>query len=452
MVPSETMVASPTELNTAQFRSVLRRQFSSVVTGQKSLTPGNYATYTTEDKELDLSLAFVMKSQPHVLAVNIKAGVTDGFAALLTDREPTTGASLGAQYHMTGSNDKQALTWSTSSLDAWRGALSSADAAYNEAVSKADNWEKRKSIAQLELLHAEAKRKKLEKKLEPLQRQLQAQGAEMPTQQRLLIDSLTYALVQQHSIIEKLEAKQAGITHVQAMTDRRLASNARIVAKSNVVDKLEATGFHLEWWSWGGKVRYDAFNLFDGSLSFENQIKERDFLSYEASLQRTIFHVNSWGSGSYYLALNATYRWTNNLSALSTTTLEQVSEYGPNAGDRRSISKTEVYAANAYKADLHQGVVLADLYWLMDGKNRLALHVNPSGRFTTDALPIWNVWCGLVAEVKKKDDTKSVLNVELAYNLVDFFGVTKGQNNDLRELSAVGVNVSVPIAFPSRVN
>lgn len=435
------------------FTKLQNREFTTVVTGQGGLLPGTYASFQTKDKKLDFAGSWVRKNRPHVFTVKVNAGIQDGFAAIYTNEDLNAGVRLMGEYAFLAKKRKGALSYYTSDLRAYNKAKKVSKSAHSAALNR-KTLNIKKHDALVARLQTDRKRLAAHEKLlaaidnAPSKESVSCEAATLSAQaQALHLRSETERLKRTIHVLDSI--RQALDTTALNSTEQLAANNTLFEANDKALADMKIVGYNLAWWSVGVGVGYDDFNLFNGTDTFPKQVWDTNFYSVQATVQRTWFNLTSDNFKTYYFALGATGWYAHNLEDLSTTTLEEVTEHGPNSGDRRSVKKTEVYSAAAYKRNLWKAQVRGDLYYFFTPDKRLGVHINPTGNFSIGQLPIWNCWLGLVGEFKKKDDTKSAVNIELAYNIADFFGVTSGRDTDLTDKRTIGINVAIPITFKS---
>ena len=185
-----------------------------------------------------------------------------------------------------------------------------------------------------------------------------------------------------------------------------------------------------------------AYNTFDDSLPFDQQLGKSKLNSFNFGFSYNYLLQDKLGKRTFFLNLSLIRKKTNNLSNLTASNVEDRRQYtGTMVGQTRSLgSKVSAYidpvvSTEATNFSLHG-------YFLF-GKSTTGFHLFPSIDFRDDGVNVSDVTFGYLLSFRNSEKEKTVINSELYFRLNDIFNGQKAEERVLNR-NEIGISFSVP--------
>lgn len=431
------------------FHFLLNREFSKLVTGQSTIGVGTYASVDVQKTEATFSPSVMFKNG-NILNFTFKGGATDGVSAVFNNSKLNTNLSFELQYNTIGKK-YNTIYFDSETLRNYEAASLKADADHTLESSQLE------CLSELNTFYVEIE--KLKKEIKESKSEMETlKSANNETQNSVIKARITYlecqiaileSGIQQNS--EKIEAYLKETNHENEETNKlykqMALNNKRAKNLESLRAKLEITGVTLYWFSFSYKLRNDAFKLLNSAESFENQVKEKNYLSHEFKSQFTLYHHNSnQMHETVYLAGALTYQYKSNYQDLSKVKVTDTETVGTTGTSTRETSDSFVAYQGDYKTGVNQLNLDIDFYYLFFEKDRFGIHVFPNSQFIQNLKPNHNLGVGLVMPFKDKTKEASVVNAEVYYNFLNVFNSNDSELN-LFERNEIGLRFTFPFNF-----
>jgi hypothetical protein len=417
-------------LNDRDFKKILNRQFTNLISGQSRNSVGNYASVDTKLGSATISNCLILNNGS-VVNVIFSGAASDGYAAIFTNSKLNTAVSLECQYNFLA-NARQCLRYNPESLENY---LAEEKQIKNKFII--DSLLIRSSYRKIMI--------DLDSKIASTDSMKRRLDNSLISREILDRDSLNYL---SFKTCIRLDSLQTVKNTLQEKGVPELIEDAQ-TKRNELLKKLEPdfdiSGHGFGWFSLSGKVQNNSFYLFDPSAAYANQISKGNFVQYEVGAQYSYYMWSSVAFESYYYCCGASFSYSDNLPDLRQTEISDIKYYGPNLNDRLSIKKYNAYVGK-YRNNIEGVRLYCDVYKFLFDDNIAAFHLYPDLQIRDAIKPVWNVGLGLLMSFKSSKDASSNVNVELYYVFSDIANVME-ENNNFIERNSVGIRLAFPITF-----
>lgn len=430
--------------STKRDKSRITREFAKVTTGSEFSGPGNYAGISTTDQSLQASL-FFLTPKSNIISFEVSAGATQGVATLFDEGELNSNVSIGVSYHWLLRNVGNSVAINSALKDSYLNAIDAEERKYEKKML---GLLQNKYVTDIEKdIAAYSNRKDAliqeKTRVTPLE-------ASIIDDQIEEIDTLVNRL--NRRISDYTQKEYYGLANLYEM------EREQAVAKhKKAIEDIKPIAISLSWISTKYNIKNNKFTLFDDDLDLANQLNTIDYTSHSFSASYThmsnakVTQRDSDGKiTSYdirnrkYFSIGAMFDYTNNLTSLQQVEIVDSRDIGENTG------RTEVIEQNAFKGnyqeDLSSLITYIDYYNFFMKDDTVALHLNPRMMFQENQKPVTTFQVGLVFPFQKKDDTSTIVNLELFYKIKDVFNITESESALLNR-NIVGLQAIFPFNF-----
>jgi hypothetical protein len=425
-------------LSNEDFKKIIHTSFSKLITGQKSNTIGSYASLDIEKTEMNFSPTFLLKNGS-IITGKISGGITDGISSLFQNSKFNTNIGAELQFHFLGSKNARKAQYYAKDLktrlenkkkinDDYQNELDKIESKYQVNTAKVDN-------------------EKLTQENEKLKKEIDSLS--------LLNKPLEDDLIKAKISLKKLKIKQNEfkknenlilIKNFNEDIEKLKINNIRAQKlEENDIKNLKIVGYTLSWFSLAYKIKNDNFKLVNQDEIYENQIKTENYLSHEFKSQYTYVKVDDSNQKNIYFNTSLSFNLKNNISALDKIDVKESNILGTSLVQTREYATNYIAYNGIYRSNIKQISLDFDYYHFILN-NKIGLHLFPNSKFTDKTKPIYNVGVGLVAPFMDKEKEKSVVNVELYYNIVNVFN-SKDSSYTILQRNDIGLRFSFPLNF-----
>ena len=424
-------------------KMIVNNQFRNLLAGKTMNSVGSYASADIENKRVTFAPSFALNNG-HILSFKANAGVSDGFAQIVHNSKLNTNLSLDAEYHFMRLKKSKHLKDVVIILDA---------SEINDFHRRKRRIEPRHSIETFkissgqELIALETKKSTLNQKKARLDKLLQdgyLTGAQK--------DSLQLIILEINLVDIEINEKSDSDWEYEKLLElgNKRADSLKAVAPEN----LTVYGFRFGWFSLGYQIKHDVFKSFDPTLSFSDQISNKQFTSHQFRIQYSHYRWMMYNDSTcpWFFSGGITFNYKSNFEDLTPVEITEVTHHGTTGTENRK--STEKYAAytGTYKKGIFGALVNADIYSFCLFKKTTAIHFYPSVRFSEGIQPICNAGIGLLFPFKDKKDNKVIVNAEIYYTLTDIFKSTESDLS-LFAQNNMGLRFTFPFNFhPNQKN
>ncbi|MBD0724818.1 hypothetical protein B6A10_06465 [Flavobacterium sp. L1I52] len=416
------------------YKRLLDREFTKILTGQNT-NFGSYATFSTKDEIASLAGNIKIKDESS-LNINLKGGVTEGLVPLVNGEDVNSNITLNLQFNL--------------------GLYKNLEKGIQSDATKRMNYEY--SIDSLKIVIRKAKEElALAKKKTGLEiKQKQEKLGRLAKIDLNLIDDPKRRDIKKDSIeiqtkiltndIAILEDKSKSLN--QAEIDRQSKNLDDQLVKFNTarLEKLGLHSYNINWLSFYGRLNNKAFNLFNQTAAYEDQIKKINFNQLEFGLSYNIYNLKDNSRGTCYFAVGASYLLNDNFDDLTKKTLNDKQDISASPNSRSLIETKTVYLGE-YKRNLSLLKANANLYWFPTLNQGVAFHIEPSLNTNFEEKIKFDNIVGVLVGFKNIEKDQNVINIELYYNMKDIFKKTKNEDDQFRDRSSIGLKLNFPITF-----
>lgn len=488
-------------LTAEEFGKALTSQLSVLLSGQENNSLGNFASVDIVDAELKFSPSFILRNG-NLITAELKAGITDGISPIFSNNKLNTNISFEIAMNLGNPYSRKTLSFNSTKWDIYKGLKNGLELEKKQRLQKANDYfhevslkiaefdealiknltqiktEQNQTLEKDKLESAilynsqkiTAKEKELQelsdkKKLQKLSENDNLKVAQLEFEkQSLLLENETSnkRLWELDNFVQRVQMlmdknadikrKKEALVELKDSYDRDLQEElieAEFVKKYKDLketNKLEVMSVSMDWYTISYKVKNDAFNLFESTLPFEDQIEKLNEVSHEFGLQHSIYNYEFGTSfKTFYLSNGLNFAFTNNLSDLDKIEVVDTRTEINNSTQRESQTKTSALFGEL-ENDIKKLSLFSDLYYFLY-ENKFAIHINPVHKIRNKNKPQTDFTIGLLFAFKNSDkDVKSPVNVEAFYNFLDVF---KNTESDLKlfERNNIGLRFTFPINF-----
>jgi hypothetical protein len=214
--------------------------------------------------------------------------------------------------------------------------------------------------------------------------------------------------------------------------------------KNDLILAAKLTSIHFGWFSAGFVLNKKTYFNFTDTAAFDNQIVKGELDAFNISLEYNYYH--QWIDRNRILYLNAGLitRKYNNLTELTTTTVNQTRTITNTAGDiQRTITKK--YDAYTEPVEEFRSVLLyANVYYFIGKRAPLGFHLFPEVDFQSNKKNPMNIGIGGILALKDEKKDKNILNIEAYLKFKDVGNALDSEDKFYKRI-LVGIRVGLPI-------
>ena len=450
----------------------LAKYLSYFSTGNSFSSLGNFAAVSTANNTLNASLSF-LNDNNSMYTVDIRAGATQGIATLFDEGELNSNVSIGFQYRRLFSSksntyigfnipDQKLLEQQKQKIN---------DDFNNKKLSlfkKLNSPKPKPSPADQIVLKkyktpsGKAIDLKTHKDLVKVLSSIDSTLAKYDSMSFIDFDNeddntkqLVNDLRKYRDDLIKRTDINSNVIFAEAMTqliDERDTKLAEVTKKEN---ELKPRFIRLNFISFGYKATNNRFVRFIDSLSPDSQLDRINYISHNVNLSYNFVSniknvksnqnrdITDFKASTYrYLSIGAEFSLTDNQSSLEQ--VEVVDNRFTNEDNTRVVNRTQNAFFGNYLDDLSSVTVFIDYFSYFDKKkNFTAFHLNPTMIFRENVKPVANIQLGVLIPFKRRDNEKTIINVELFYRINDVFN-TSNNANTLLNRNMIGLQTSFP--------
>ncbi|HNP33917.1 MAG TPA: hypothetical protein PKN96_11555 [Flavobacterium sp.] len=435
-------------LSKKQFNKIINVNFSKLITGQSTNTVGSYAAVDPEKAEATFSPNFILENG-NVIIGKMTGGVTDGIYSVFNNSKLNTNISLELQYHFLNKKTKRVLRYYKSDFDKqketdektekeWKDSKAKIEASYDVNTRIIENDKLTKEDSTITVTIEQLNKKLLEEKakVNPNAGTIELLNAQINMQK-----------FKQKQNNDKIQENVTLNNAFNPLKERMKIGNIRAdKLKENDISKLKIVGFCFSWISLAYKIKNDEFRLLDPLQPYATQITKDNYISHEFKTQYSYVNLNSDREKATYFTTSLTYKYKSNFNDLKRVEVTETKEVATNANQTRVTTEKYFAYAGKYKTDINQINLDVDFYHFPFNNSSIGYHIFPNSKYTDDIKPVYNAGFGIVFPFIDKKNDKSIINVELYYNVVNIFN-SKNSDYSFIERNNIGLRIAFPISF-----
>ncbi len=438
-------------LGRVTFRRLINAQFAGIVNPRFGGGLGTFGAYEAKDGTLSFAGSHVTRGNS-IWTVKVSGSGADGLLPIIDSTKVNTTFAAELQLHRLADKG-QRIEYLLESCQRYFAAVQAAEARETldtagfagagsrlaAAVRVRESADRNKLIAELQITADSLKRLRVNEPSSTRKAWLDARVEEL----RLRRDSVD-AEIEAGKVSDAAdrEAVGKGVSNI----DKLAAHNVFVTAVDNAESELRITGFRFSWWTFAIGVWNNKFKNFDASASFDAQLVARQYVTREATVERSWVRSDTLGRTALrFITLGGSASLSDNFADLSPLTLTEKVQYSP-VDDRRSSTKTVKAAAGEYRSGLQTGRLYANLYSFTRAGNTIGVHLFPEVLLQKGSRTRANFGVGLIALAKSPDKATTRVNIEPYWLLVD---LSNGRNtiSSVIAASQFGFRFTVPLAF-----
>lgn len=315
-----------------------------------------------------------------------------------------------------------------------------------------DADEKQKTKRLLELTRASTLSKILKNQVEIANttQQVDALGTNYSSRPGL-IDTLQKLVQEGQALKKTFEATNASLDSINVVDNRATdfmvlqVNNLRAKYKKDyegLISELPLQRLRLTWFSLITSYIRKSYNTYDPALPFASQFGKGKLDAKSFGVAINHLRTDSLARRTLFLNLTITRKKDNNLSLLSTTSIEQKKEVINPGGDttRTITSKISAYTQpitsyNMWNISLHG-------YYLF-GKKTSGIHLSPSIDIIDGKKAITNFSLGYIIPFKNTVKDQPIVNAELYVRFDDMFN-SADNTSVFYDRNEIGVSFTFP--------
>lgn len=471
-------IKDSTQLEIEKRENSFSRSLSFLATGNSFSSLGNFAALSTDEKTIKGSI-FLLNRKFNMYTITVEGGASNGIGALFDEGSQGADVSLGIEHRILLDDKKGYVSQGQKALNEIKKEKFKLLDTYNDSLlvlfKRANSLNKNKLTTTtrkdeedklvVETCFDIAEAKKILPKdyfaLEKIKKALKDYSP--------LVDSAGLEIEKVIEIKAELEQRKKILTERISGTLQTIISDKKKAYKKNISDKLAVLDkkemelktklLNLKFFSIGAKGINKSFKYFDSSLELDKQVYSRDYTTQEISLTYTsVSNINITERNLEgkvvdfeprtlrYFSIGTLFQRTDNLDELTKVEIEDT-KFSDLTNQRVVVSKQEANIGE-YKKDLKSMTFVADYYqFFSPTSNGIALHLNPKYTIKESSKPLTQFQVGLLFPFKKKDEEKTIINVEIFYQLKDVFDTLDKFDNAFFKRNIVGIQTSFPFNF-----
>lgn len=214
------------------------------------------------------------------------------------------------------------------------------------------------------------------------------------------------------------------------------------------INEVKAKNINITWFTFGGGIGYDSYDLFDETRTFDKQIFSKEDVTPSFSFaiskytNQSLFKSKKIGARkASFLSFGIDVKLGNNI--ISDFTAKEVVTSQEINTMRTLVTKKEVLLGT-FKDNIVAAQLYLDYYKFLGNKDNIGIHLkgikNISDLNSTSAFRI-----GALIPFVNKDDKSSFLNLEVFYSINDIFK-TSASDSPLRK-NILGIQTTLPFNF-----
>jgi hypothetical protein len=431
------------KVKTEEFKALLNREFTKIVTGKSFSNLGNFASVSSDAKTLTVGGNLIKKES--VLGFELSGGATEGILKLINNEELNSNFGIDIKYHKLIKMDyaeRDALAVSNIEKE-----LTDLKEQFSgDSISIVEKQELYKISD--DLFKARFNIDKSSKTISKIDSKLKLAGISDNLKDSLNIAKglLTYeiAKIKNDTIVlnNRLSkiSKDEETYFLDQLEKKAEIRDAKWIEIDEKKKNLPLKAFDVTWISFGLKANKNTFKLFQESNTSGHQFMDTSFVSQRFTASISRYRNTAYQSQDVYWSAGLFIDYTTTFDDLSKVVIEN---RRPITGDSQ---KEEVKTLNVYKGDYREGIIKLTIfydYYCFFGKynTTLGLHLNPSYTICkTNKRPITNLYAGLIIPFEDKEKQASKINVEIFLSVQDVFSyLDKARSN------VFGIRATLPV-------
>lgn len=461
--------SSFTILFSQETKDLLPKALSYFSTSNSFTSLGNYVSMSTKDNTLNASF-YLLTSNRSMFSINVNAGATQGLVTLFDEGKLNSNVSISGEYRYLFTSKKRPYI----------GYNIPKELLIDNEIKKAENEYNLKRLKLLErvdymnrapidstdtntfkVIGSYNVNIKLHSDIKDLLEKTESMLAKyrgIPTS-RLSKDEKKLKRELEDNRDKLLKRAKRSSQAVYAFEDNILIEElkSKKAALNKKKKSLNPTFIRLNFFSIGYKANNNVFFRFIEEEDISNQLTKTNYTSHNAFISynfisniKNVSSVNGiitdFEPSAYkFLTIGAEYSHTNNQSSLSQ--IEVIDTKYQNEEGTRTVSKTQNAFIGDYKENLSNLNLFIDYYSFFEKESKsLAFHINPALLLRENKKAVASLQVGLLFPFTKKEDNKSIINIELFYKFKDILNNTNN-TNALLNRNIIGLQTSFPFNF-----
>lgn len=410
-------------------KKLINRQFGNLINPQSNNNIGNFASIDIANSEVNLA-GNIIFTNGSILGIKAKGAIIDGFFSIFSNDKLNTKLGIDMQYNFLGLKNKKSIIYDNITCEKYQTLKKKIENDYKQKRIEIEKHQN-KILLQIDIANVSNKIDSLKKIL--------------PALAGLYKDSLI--IIEILKLKQELSFKEYQLKNYP--TENAMLFNLDNWKASEIVKaqmEVKISGFKLSWFSIGYGITNNAFRLFDGTLTLDQQISKISYANHSLRLQYSFYRKTPAAYESYFISLGTAFSIHDNFNNLTKVEINETKNYGLNTDDRFINSKYNAYQGS-YSKDLKSVSIYGDFYWFLFDDNKGALHLYPEHNINYNSLPYTNMGIGFLMAFKNEEKADNVINSELYINLYDIF-----DNNHSTERLLIRSDYGIRLTFPINFN
>lgn len=466
---------------------LIRQDITKITLGQDGLPVlGNYASLQYSDDKSTITLntsiynPFRKSSETDpmksILSLTVKAGISDGAAALFSGKDVNSGVGIKAKMSFL---TRKTLYVAKSNVDCatlklYRDRLFDnyimEKDAYNLAKSlKQDDYQLKIEKAQKELCEIKINRQQVEKDkasarkdIVSLKKALEVKPGKKDS------DNVRWKKAQLDTLIaiaDKYDGAKLKLFQIKSEYNTYISQNLGYDQNATIdsyykqlldieTKNVKWKQFRIEFWDVNVNLAGDRYNVFVPSLPVSKQLSKANFTTW--SVGATFNHFASNDSHSFikngiFYKIGYTLSDDNNFNGAKTKSITNTTTIDTTGFKREVVDNVSAYVGPLTKFFAHTFTGQFSKYLDEKKSNALSLYTTVILNFdklnaplTIPEKPDWTFGTGYTFSLLDKDNLKSVLNLELYFNFNDMLNSAKEEDSKFYQRREIGLKIGVP--------
>lgn len=433
-------------LTNEQFDKLIQTSFSKLITSQSTNSVGSYAGFDIEKTDVTFNTSFILKNG-NIINGKMSGGITDGMYSLFSNSKLNTNIAFEFQYHFFNNKNTRVLCYYKADLEKQRETDNKINNDWNEANDKINNnFEVNTLILENEKLTNE--NKIIDTEIRELRARLTK--AKLKSFINSLKAQINLKDFKKNQNLKKISENIIRIKSFNPLNEKLKIGNLRAEKlQDNDIAKLKIVGYRFSWLSLTYKFKNDEFRLLNLEETYDNQITKENYISHELKGQFSFLDLKSYNNKATYFTSSVAIKYKSNFNDLKKVEVTETTSVGSNSSIVRETNEKYIAYEGTYRTDIAQINVDIDFYYFPFSRNAFGFHIFPNSKYVQRIKPVYNAGFGLVYPFIDKKKDKSLLNIEVYYNIVNLFN-SKKSDYDLIERNDIGLRLVVPVNFNTK--
>ncbi|MCD0472534.1 hypothetical protein [Flavobacterium sp. JAS] len=413
---------------------LIDRYFILFNTGQDNSSISSFAGIDIGKTEVSFTPSF-FDQKNNIWNLKFKGGITEGVSSVFKNNKFNTNINIEAQYNIRIKPSKIEYSFYMDDFNDYEKNLANQRITNLESLLKylltnktaidlIDKSVYDKTKAGIDALMAKSKDKIINNDTEGLNKSLMDDT-------KTFIDSLKAVVRIKPSLLKSLLLKEAEIGNVYSAKYKE------------EFKKLKLSATHQKWISISAKVRNDAFKLVNRANPYEEQITDKNYVSYGGSILFNNYRYSQNDNSQFY-SVGIAYENKSNFLLLDDVDVNNTTQIGANGNSVREINEKYTAYEGDYVKYINQIDLVADYYYFFNSKSIFGVHAYEKSSFNKIMKPNYDAGAGIVFSFKNKDK-ENIINAELYYTFKDI----ASNNTEINafESNEVGLRFVLPLNF-----